>query len=288
MISLIVLAASHREAQLKQFIECLEEEEVFNSCQKILVFDGKLKSIEDHQLNVLDWEVAVPKRIDGLYCWSNAINEGIKRSNFDKILYLDGDRIVSSSFFSEIKNIKDNEFLFPKNLYGFKNDMPLEKIKEYKKNQTFCKKLMLKDYREFKNPDNSFGRKNPMSGCVAFTKKTYIRTGGFDQMYTGYGYADIDYFRKTYNLGCEFIPFDCVEYHLYHTYFPQSRELIILNCFWNAVKYCKKWGLNPPSSVMNAAKPVELTLDDIKKNEYLEDFEKYFELREQFKNKKIF
>ena len=282
MVSLIVLSSEHREHQLKQLIECLEDNPDFKYYQKILIFDGDLKSLSkvfssySSQNFTSQWEISKAERIDGLYCWANALNEGIERANFDKILYLDGDRIINQKFLSEVKNVKDKEFVVPKNLYTLNATLTTDEIRKLRNDQTFVEKLMWKDFREMSNPDKSFCKKNPMSGCVGFTKKTYLRTGGFDPMFVGYGYPDIDYFRKTYNLGCKFRSVDCAELHLYHSYFPLTIDIVKLHGFWNGIKYCEKWGLEIPKEIKSSGNSLGLTIKDTKGFHFLEIFEEAF------------
>lgn len=113
-----------------------------------------------------------------------------------------------------------------------------------------------------------------MSGCVAFTKKGYYESGGFDGSFVGWGFPDIDFYMSAYNQKYNFIPIECNELHLRHNYidcnYSDSRSLVRLMGLYNGVKFCKKWNLPIHDSILRSAE--ELNISNLLNQVSLKDF----------------
>jgi hypothetical protein len=87
--------------------------------------------------------------------------------------------------------------------------------------------------------------RNLCSGCTVIHKTDFLKAGGMDEDYVGYGYEDQDMARRLQRAGVEAVWWDGKEVHLYHeraTYGSSDQKLLFVN---NGLRYCKKWGLVP-------------------------------------------
>lgn len=279
-MTLAILYSNDRRLQLQQTISCINEMSLQSKCQKLLIVDG----IFDKKVKVDDFQVIELQREKNFYCWGNAWDKIVENAKHDIVLYLDSDRILPQNYLKlVVENINDNLFLFPLYLYSTLKDLPLSFIKEirdelnsdylnYKKYSNFISP----DHRIFSNPVDAIRKKNPMSGCVAFTKKTFYDSGGLDKSYIGWGYPDTDYFMQTYKMGCNFLPLHVSEIHLFHNYddggkkFLNRREVRLMG-LWNGVKFCKKWDIPIHASILKLAEEMQINIELVKKNN-LENF----------------
>ena len=86
---------------------------------------------------------------------------------------------------------------------------------------------------------NCINCKNPMSGAVAFTKRTFETSGGLDHQFMGWRMADTDYY-ATCKKFFKFLPLeDCCDFHLKHEY-GQTKEVMELFYLWNGMKFMRK------------------------------------------------
>jgi hypothetical protein len=87
-----------------------------------------------------------------------------------------------------------------------------------------------------------------MSGNTAFTKATYLRSGGVDPFYADHGaYADSDFHKQCYEMGMEMFNLGVLELHLYHEKVSTLKQLtqrdVEILCLNNYIYYCSKWGI---------------------------------------------
>ena len=262
--SILILYSTDRKKNLLQTLDFLKEMNGFDSCQVVISVDGKIN------FNC-DYEYVEVKRNHNFYCWKNSIEAGIEKSNNDKIIYIDSDRILPKNYFELISSkVDDKSFVFPKYLYQFLKDHDFETIKSVRDNFKENKHFVREDQRVYSNPIDAIRRKNPMSGCVAFTKKGYYESGGFDGSFVGWGFPDIDFYMSAYNQKYNFIPIDCNELHLHHNYidcnYSYSRSLVRLMGLYNGVKFCKKWNLPIHDSISRSAEELNIDCKSIENN----------------------
>ena len=266
MISIFILYANDRLEELKSTIECLLDCEGFSSCQKIICSDG------ESNYHPSGFELIEIQRESGLYCWANMWNASVKKCKCEKILYMDCDRILTKNSLKLIdQSIKDNFFVFPKRLYSLTRKCNINLIKEIRDNFEEHKYNLVPDHRVYSSAWNAVRKKNPMSGCVGFTKKTFYKSGGLDENYLGHGYPDTDYFEKTSRMGIEFLALDINELHLYHDYefgirigqqFPRKLKLMNL---WNGCYFCRKWNYDFHFELHNLAKELGVSINSMGK-----------------------
>jgi len=253
MLTIFILYSNDRKKETETTISCLSDSPEFENCQKILCSDGK-SNFHPQNFTVLE----VERPITGLYCWANMWDTAVEESENENILYIDSDRILPVNGLSTvIKSIKPNVFSFPKNLYSFKNKQETNKVKNVRDNFKHNIDLLFPDQRIWSSAWDAVRRKNPMSGCVAFSKTTFLKSGGLDKMYQGWGYPDTDYFEKITRIKMKVEPMNMTELHLHHTYSVNKRRLKLMN-LWNGCLFCKKWGFKIHPRLHNLAD--ELTI----------------------------
>jgi len=252
MISIFIMYSSDRKQYLEKQIEHMRNMPLYDKCQKILVLDGEL-NVDFEELEVVSLNRGEH------FNWSQAWWAGVLAAKHDKILYLDSDRLLPLNYLETIEPlIKDNKIVYASNMFtlclwpgkgtvdSFLQMTPDEVREELKD----LKDGMILDDTKFRTPVPRHG-KNPMSGNTAFTKDTFIKSGGVDDWYNGHGaFADSDFFMQMYQDGVEFIDVeDAVELHFGHTKKDEDgknisgRELGLLSLD-NFIYYCKKWRIS--------------------------------------------
>lgn len=234
---------------------------LYDECQKILILDGEM-NVDFEELEVVSLERGEE------FNWAQAWWAGVLASKNDKILYLDSDRLLPLNYLERIEPlIEDNKIVYTSNMFtlclwpgkgtvdSFLEMTPDEVREELRD----LKEGMIVDDTKFKAPVPRHG-KNPMSGNTAFTKDTFINSGGVDPWYQGHGaFADSDFFMQMYKAGAEFVDVeDAVELHFGHTKKDEGgknlsgREIGLLSLD-NFIYYCKKWSI-PKQRAIEVAK----------------------------------
>lgn len=265
MLSVFILYSNDRKSQAELMIGCLSECIGFNECEKILCADGSTNYTPE------DFLVLEIERPDtGFYCWAKAWQQAVKTARHEKVLYLDCDRILPVSALLEFANtISENQFVFPRYLYSFEEDCSVEEVRATRDQADFSK--LRPDHRVFTSAWEAVRAKNPMSGCVGFTRTTFIASGGLDPDFQGWGYPDTDYFAKTQSLGMRFVPLEMNELHLKHHYEKPSRVVKAMN-LWNGCRFCRKWGYPIHPKLHTLAGELSLAITRVEKYKKLEDF----------------
>lgn len=235
MFSLFILYSPDRLTQLNIGLECWKSVKLFKDCEKILIVDGQTN------VNPPGWNVySLPRKQDH-YCWADSINKGISLAKSDIVFYLDCDRIPPVNFFySGVRILQDKDcFVYPEKLSNLKIESTSpELIRRLSYNPDSF--LLLPEERTT-NPLN-IGKKTPFSGCVGFNKSTYIKTGGIDPIYKGWGFPDTDILMSATQKGMTFETIPGVEIHQRHSYSVSSTEFTLHN-IWNMSLFISKWKL---------------------------------------------
>tara|TARA_Y100000034_G_scaffold72508_1_gene87405 strand:- start:119 stop:934 length:816 start_codon:yes stop_codon:yes gene_type:complete len=259
MLTIIIHYSKDRLPQLKNTISCLEEVHGTEDAQKILLVDGQTN------IHPPGWQVEeLPRSDENFYNCSETWNKGVELANNDKIWVLESDRIVPINWLLSALSKMDIEFLFPSLLYSLNASYPLEILKEIRDNPSAHENKLTPDHR-VTHPDNGVSRKNPMSGCVLFTKKTFELMGGFDEDYMQAGYHDLDAFRSAHNKGIGFRSIAGRELHQKHGYVGGTRLFRLVN-LWNAVHYHDKWNIELHPNIINLAKSLNIDIKRTQKN----------------------
>lgn len=277
MISIFIMYSGDRKPQLETTISFLRRMELYEKCQKTLVVDCKNNVILD------DFDIIEVPRINNQFCWADMWQAGVATAKFDKILYLDSDRLLPRSYLSQVNRmLKDNVFLFTSRHFMMIDDIESKELDElvnspFEKGvfaeERFSRKLKFEP--RLKQPFPGPG-KNVMSGNTAFTKDTFYNIGGVDRWYCGHGaYADTDFHMNAGKHGCEFLDIPVCEIHCHHEKLQNTSKLskdeLYLLSLDNFIYYIAKWKL-PSILAENIAyecklvkNPTEYVYEKIKK-----------------------
>lgn len=270
MLSIFVIYSVDRIKQFEIFYECLQEMPGYEDCQKILIVDG-----EETNVFPEDFEIFFCKRPNKHFNWAAAWNLGIEKSAYEKIWYLDSDRILPIHYLQTLqRQIKDNTFVYSSQIVAMKENYSLDSIKECRQNPYLHWNSYKEDYRLPCPPNMEFLSmgKNPMSGNTGFTKTSYYKSGGLSLAFEGPALADTDYFYKTYLKRFDFETIQCLELHLKHDYSISGQERDYMYMY-NAIKICKKYNLKPSIKLQERIKNNNI---DISFAKY--DIDKFLEL----------
>ena len=267
MISIFLFYNTNRLSQLKKCISCLEELTLYNECQKILCVDGVSNY---HPKNFDICEITRPK--SGLYNWSKAWETGVSASKHETLLYLDGDRILPKNYLELIlDSIQKDTFLYSKNLF-YVDDIETEELKLIcEKCQTSNNSKIELDERLPYPPNLNTLKigKNCMSGNTAFKKSTYIKSGGVDPWYEGYGAADKDYYIQTYKMGFKHKKLIANELHIKHEKLNPNTKIMTL---FNNIYCAEKWRMQLDEQILKEIKENKIDLNVVKQYKTLAKF----------------
>ena len=249
MLSIFIMYSVDRREALNATISCLEGMDLYDTCQKTLVVDGKMDFF------LPDWEIIQVPRVGDDFCWGRMWDAGVCTAKYEKILYLDSDRLLPKSLLIDVnEQTQDDRFLFTSFHFQMLKKMPVEDCKKFLETMheygSFTDDRFmgnLKYEARYQEPIHRPG-KNVMSGSTAFTKNTYFRLGGVDHWYCGHGaYADSDFHYAAAVGGCEFLDLRLPELHWPHEKIQggdvlKEQELWLLSLD-NFIRYCVKWGI---------------------------------------------
>ncbi len=201
MISFVFYFSSKRIDNLEQTLRFLSKNENLQDKEIVLVcndYTNKDFFIPNYKIFNLNLDT---------YNKPKLCNFGVSKANYEIIALLDSDRILPFRYFENIaKKIRKKQFvsnLFLHKLDRIYNDEEIENKKfEYK--------------FEIKSKKCELRLKNLFSGNTIFFKQDYINSGGMDESFEGYGYADND---MTYNIMSKgsFVSWNReIEVHLHH------------------------------------------------------------------------
>ncbi len=231
-LSIFVLYSTSRKTQFEQFNRLLAGCIGVERCQKILVTDGAADVAPD------GYDVREVHRSGNHYCWSDAWAAGVGAAVHDRILYLDCDRILPKRYLWFIsESLTDFEIVYPRTLVNFTR--PVSDDVFANQEDLLAEKVLTEtitgDYHKLPC-------RGPMSGCSAFTKRTYAHLGPLDRTYQAWGYPDVEYQEVAKRNGCIFRPVDAVVHHLHHGRELPMPTFIRVNA-WNGVRFFRKWKL---------------------------------------------
>jgi hypothetical protein len=242
--------STDRAKALEYTISCLQDSSIYQQCQKTLVVDGKIDYVP------VDWQVVQVPRINSKFCWGRMWDAGVCSARYDKIVYLDSDRLLPPAFLESIhKKLTPDLFIYTSKHFAMLNECPLATCKKLLNARNFEDMLLKPEFFGKYKYEVRFGEpyhgpsKNVMSGSVGFTKKTYNRLGGVDHWYCGHGaYADSDFHMQAAIGECKFLDLNMPELHFPHNKLSDSNVKLDKKSLHrlgldNFIYYCNKWGL---------------------------------------------
>ncbi len=246
-----------RKSALEATVMCLQDMPGYGLCQKTLVIDGAPNVVFE------DWDLVQVPRLDGQFCWSHMWEAGVASARFDKIWYLDSDRLLPKNYLERLSDmIDEGVFVFSSNHYLLLKELTVEQCKDlfayYERGEMTCEDFLgcARFEPRFREPVHGPG-KNVMSGNTAFTKETFYQIGGVDPWYRGHGaFADTDFHFSAKVAGCEFVDLGEAEFHYPHPKRHNEQKLGTMELrrlgLDNYIYYCHKWGL-PMAMAENVA-----------------------------------
>jgi hypothetical protein len=169
-------------------------------------------------------------------------NAGVRQAKNDLVVILDSDRVLPAGYFSNVFGlIKPADVVTSLYLWSLVKEVDDELF-------TGGKFVRVPDHRK---QENEPGRKNMFSGNTTIWKDDYLRIGGMDEGYVGYGFADNDMTRAVEMAGMNCVYIEANEYHLWHAnriswngrQIDRSEYRAV--CAANGLRYCRKWSLQP-------------------------------------------
>lgn len=202
MISFVFYFSARRLKNLEQTLrflnnnENLKNKEVILVCNDNIVYDFKIPNYKLFNLNIDTY-------IKPFLC-----NYGVNKAKYDIVALLDSDRILPYRYFEKkASSLQKKQFLSSLILHKLLNDYSDQEIE--------LKKYKYKE--EFKSKTCRLHSKNLFSGNTLFYKKDYIDSGGMDESFEGYGYADNDMTYNVISKGYSAIWNKEIEIHLNHS-----------------------------------------------------------------------
>ena len=190
-----------------------------------------------------DRHVIVGRRMPDFFCRADLWQAGVEASRGDRIVMLDCDRIADGRFFHAANQIVEGEALYCSNLYQACENVHGNVLRGRFSGPVGVD-VASPDGRALLTGGTLRPRKNPMSGCVAFDRRTYAQDPWFSREFVGWGFNDSDAYVKAFFCGVKITGLPLREFHLHHDHGVRRRKLLAMNA-WNSVLFHDKWMLNP-------------------------------------------
>jgi predicted glycosyltransferase involved in capsule biosynthesis len=167
-------------------------------------------------------------------------NKGVMLAQSDKIVLLDGDRLLPANYFTKmISRLPKKIIATPRYLFKLANAATDEQI-----NAGVVYKMPDFRYTSKVNFGYYIQTKGMFSGNTVMYRQDYLDTGGMDESFVGYGYSDTDFMFTCEQKKYGFFVSDDEELHLWHPNGYAKADFVALNNR-NALKFCKKWNVIP-------------------------------------------
>jgi hypothetical protein len=134
-------------------------------------------------------------------------NFGVAKAEGDMVALLDSDRVLPRGYFSAAaRTIGSGEFASCVRMQKLTRDHSDEEIEGGD----------LKSEKDDRSTGWEIRRKNLFSGNTLFHKEDYLASGGMDESFVGYGFADNDMTRNVHAKGFRAVWLSGTEIHLHH------------------------------------------------------------------------
>jgi len=229
LASVVIPFSQTRLNNLEQILRFFKKEEIAKDCEFLLVCQNSCDKPKINNLNIKLIQINSNE-----YCRAKMCNKGVSASQSEIIILLDSDRILPTNYFSKnCSSVSSNQCISTQNLWQITHPVTDEDI-------------IIGNYsvlQDTKSTSNEMHKKGMFSGNTVMHKNTYVKLGGMDESFVGYGYQDIDFAKTAISHGLEMIFHNDKELHLHHSKIPP--EEVRKSTVWNGIKYCKKWQLTP-------------------------------------------
>lgn len=255
MLSILVLYSTDRLRQFATSLSLWRQLEKFDHCQVVLVSDGPT-SLRPPGVDVVEVQRPGP-----YYCWGKVWDAGLEACQYDRIVYVDCDRVLSTEFLRTVDRLlRDDLILYPAKLLNVKFDFNLQRLQRLRDLPDRYPTLWTPEAISA-NPADAPCR-GPFSGCTALTRSTYERIGPVDRRYVGWGYPDVDYLTAALRAGVKFQSIPATHLHLKHGYAVPHSQFMMMNC-WNGLQYHAKWGTEPTQRLLQLVAECGVTAKDL-------------------------
>jgi predicted glycosyltransferase involved in capsule biosynthesis len=195
-------------------------------------------------------------------------NLGVNKSQSNKIVLLDSDRILPHRYFEHCFDLLDDyDFITTRCHYSLNKPYTDDDIIIDAIDKT----------QDFRSTTNELRRKNLFSGNTVFNKQAYLEVKGMDESFIGYGFADNDMTRKVTKI--HFLEME--ELHLYHPkeFLWKGKKLdkhnLQMMSMTNCMKYLQKWNLQPTPEITDILEQLNQSKETFEK-EILGQFQKLY------------
>jgi len=229
MISFVFYLHSSRSENLAQTLRILETRERVEK-EVILVCNDKL-TCTPKGCRVLNMEL--PEYRKALMC-----NVGVAEAKGEIVALMDSDRVMSAGYFSSAaREVARGQFMSCRRILNLSRPHSDEEIERGD----------LEFEEEWRAEGCELWRRNLFSGNTVFHREDYLRSGGMDESFVGYGFADTDMTMNVISKG--FLPVwsEGPEVHLYHAKdvswggSMHGKETRTKMAESNMCKFLKKW-----------------------------------------------
>lgn len=198
MISFVIYFHSRRTDNLRQMLRLLFSREKSEK-EVVLVCNDETKE-EFPGCKVLNMNLSEYRK-------PKMCNAGVQEAKGEIVALLDSDRILPTSYFgTNSAIIKRGEFVSCEKILKLSRPHTDEEIENE-----------ILDFEEdFRSKTWEIRKKNLFSGNTLFYKNDYMLSGGMDESFVGYGFADNDMTRNVVSKGFKAVWRKEEEIHLYH------------------------------------------------------------------------
>lgn len=219
-------------AQMLRFM-ALWHKETIKNCELITVCQNKLMT----PLCTEDWGIHRNFDLDlKEMMLARVTNFGVKQANHEKIIILDSDRIFPTGYFSAVIDQMQQGV-----------QITTQKMKKLKKDHTDSEVINEQFEFDWDNRSEDFGTRNMWSGNTALMKSDFLKVGGMDESYIGYGWEDSDMCMTMKKAGVNCFYREEIELHLWHpplTYGTEDQKKLFID---NGLRLCRKWNKPMPN-----------------------------------------